>query len=95
MRRLRFRWVGRWGMRWAPDSREIAYVVNLEKVPAESTNNDVFTLRLDEAGPKAEKVSTSPGSDDGPAYSPDGKWLAWRSQERDGFESDQVSVDGD
>ncbi|MDR3744538.1 MAG: hypothetical protein P4K80_00215, partial [Acidobacteriaceae bacterium] len=46
---------------WAPDSKEIAYVTNLDKVPAASTNNDVFTLRLDEPGAKAVKVSTSPG----------------------------------
>ncbi|HEY5328746.1 MAG TPA: S9 family peptidase [Acidobacteriaceae bacterium] len=76
------------GYAWAPDSKEIAYVTNLEKVKAASTNNDVFTLRLDEAGAVAKKVSTSLGSDDGPAYSPDGKWLAWRSQARNGFESD-------
>jgi len=40
----------------------------------------------------AKKVSTSPGSDDGPAYSPDGKWLAWRSQARNGFESDLFTL---
>ena len=80
------------GYAWAPDSKEIAYVTNLDKVPAASTNNDVFTLRLDEAGAKAVKVSTSPGSDDGPAYSPDGKWLAFRSQARNGFESDRFRL---
>ena len=67
---------------WAPDSKEIAYVTNLDKDPAASTNNDVFTLRLDEPGAKAVRVSTRPGSDDEPEYSPDGKWLAFRSQAR-------------
>jgi dipeptidyl aminopeptidase/acylaminoacyl peptidase len=80
------------GYAWAPDTKEIAYVTNLEKVKAASTNNDVFTLRLDEAGAVAKKVSTSPGSDDGPAYSPDGHWLAWRSQARNGFESDKFGL---
>jgi dipeptidyl aminopeptidase/acylaminoacyl peptidase len=80
------------GYAWAPDSKEIAYVTNLDKVPAASTNNDVFTLRLDQSGAKAVKVSTSPGSDDGPAYSPDGKWLAFRSQARNGFESDRFRL---
>ena len=47
---------------WAPDSKEIAYVTNLDKVPAASTNNDVFTLRLDEPGAKAVKVSTRRGA---------------------------------
>ncbi|HEY4357391.1 MAG TPA: S9 family peptidase [Acidobacteriaceae bacterium] len=80
------------GYAWSPDSHEIAYVTNLEKVKAESTNNDVFTLQLDEPGAMAKKVSTSPGSDDGPLYSPDGKWLAWRSQARDGYESDKFDL---
>jgi dipeptidyl aminopeptidase/acylaminoacyl peptidase len=72
----------------SPDGKEIAYVVNLDKVPAESTNNDVFVLQVGAEAGTAKKVSTSLGSDDGPAYSPDGKWLAWRSQKRGGFESD-------
>jgi dipeptidyl aminopeptidase/acylaminoacyl peptidase len=80
------------GYAWAPDSKEIAYVTNLDAVKAASTNNDVFTLRLDEPGAKAVKVSTSAGSDDGPAYSPDGKWLAFRSQARAGFESDRFRL---
>ena len=80
------------GYAWAPDSKEIAYVANLDKVPAASTNNDVFTLRLDEPGAKAVKVSTSLASDDGPQYSPDGKWLAFRSQARAGYESDKFNL---
>jgi dipeptidyl aminopeptidase/acylaminoacyl peptidase len=80
------------GYAWAPDSKEIAYVTNLDPVLAASTNNDVFTLRLDEPGAKAVKVSTSPGSDDGPQYSPDGKYLAFRSQARAGYESDRFDL---
>jgi len=76
----------------SPDGHEIAYVVNLDKVPAESTNNDIYTLQLGAEPGTAKKVSTSPGSDDGPAYSPDGKWLAWRSQARNGFESDKFDL---
>jgi dipeptidyl aminopeptidase/acylaminoacyl peptidase len=76
----------------SPDGKEVAYVVNLDPDPSSSTNNDVFTLRLDEPGAKAVKISTSPGSDDGPAYSPDGKYLAFRSQARAGFESDQFKL---
>ncbi len=80
------------GYAWAPDSHEIAYVTNLDAVKAASTNNDVFTLRIDEPGAKAVKVSTSLGSDDGPQYSPDGKWLAFRSQARAGYESDRFRL---
>jgi len=80
------------GYAWAPGSEEIAYVANLDLVPAASTNNDVFTLLLDDAVEKPRKISTSPGSDDGPAYSPDGKYIAFRSQARAGFESDRFRL---
>ena len=80
------------GYAWAPDSKEIAFVTNVDLVPAASTNNDVFTLRLDEAGARPVKISTSPGSDDGPAYSPDGRYLAFRSQARAGYESDRFRL---
>jgi dipeptidyl aminopeptidase/acylaminoacyl peptidase len=76
----------------SPDGKEIAYVTNLDKVPAESTNNDIFVLQVGAEPQTAKKVSTSPGSDDGPQYSPDGKWLAWRSQKRAGFESDKFNL---
>jgi dipeptidyl aminopeptidase/acylaminoacyl peptidase len=39
-----------------------------------------------------KKISTSPGSDSTPLYSPDGKYIAWRSQERAGFESDKLRL---
>jgi dipeptidyl aminopeptidase/acylaminoacyl peptidase len=80
------------GYAWAPGSEEIAYVTNVDLVPAASTNNDVFTLLLDDAGAKPRKVSTSMGSDDGPAYSPDGKYLAFRSQARATYESDRFRL---
>src|ERR1041385_2966082 len=38
---------------------------------------------------KPTKISTSPGADTTPLYSPDGKYLAWRSQSRAGFEADK------
>ena len=80
------------GYAWAPDSKEIAYVTNLDAVPAASTNNDVFTLRLDEPGARPVRISASPGSDDAPAYSRDGRWLAFRSQARAGYESDRFRL---
>ena len=59
---------------------------------AESTNNDIFTLEPTADPATAKKVSTSKGSDDGPQYSPDGKYLAWRSQARNGYESDKIDL---
>jgi len=83
---------GPMGYAWSPGSEEIAYVTNLDLVPAVSTNNDVFTLLLDDPGARPRKISTSMGSDDGPAYSPDGKYIAFRSQARAGYESDRFRL---
>ena len=80
------------GYAFSPDSKELAYVVNLDEVPAASTNNDIYTIQLGDAVPKPVKISTSLGSDDGPAYSPDGRWIAFRSQERMGYEADRFRL---
>jgi len=76
----------------SPDSKELAFTENLDPEPATSTNADIFTLDLTDAAAKPVKVSTSPGGDFNPAYSPDGKWLAWRSQARAGYESDKFRL---
>jgi dipeptidyl aminopeptidase/acylaminoacyl peptidase len=70
----------------------LAFTENLDPVPAISTNADIFTLDLTDPSSKARKISTSPGGDFNPAYSPDGKYLAWRSQARNGYESDKFRL---
>ncbi len=74
----------------SPDGQELAYTSNIDEVEATSTNNDIFLVPM--AGGTPKKISTSPGSDSTPLYSPDGKWIAWRSQARAGFESDKSSL---
>ena len=76
----------------SPDSGEIAFTENVDPEPATSTNSDIFTLDLTDPKAKPVKVSTSPGGDSNPAYSPDGKYLAWRSQARAGYESDKFRL---
>jgi dipeptidyl aminopeptidase/acylaminoacyl peptidase len=76
----------------SPDSKELAFTENLDPQPAISTNADIFTLDLTNPTAKPVKVSTSPGGDFSPAYSPDGKYLAWRSQARAGYEADKFRV---
>jgi len=46
-------------------------------------------LRTAHATASPKKISTSRGADSTPLYSPDGKYLAWRSQARAGFEADK------
>jgi len=77
---------------FSPDGTEIAFEENLDPVPAISTNGDIFTLRLDDPNAKPVKISTSPGGDHSPQYSPDGRYIAWRSQARAGYESDRFRL---
>ena len=74
----------------SPDGQEVAYTSNIDEVPAASTNNDIFVVPI--AGGTPKKISTSPGSDSTPLYSPDGKWIAWRMQKRNGYESDRFRL---
>jgi dipeptidyl aminopeptidase/acylaminoacyl peptidase len=71
----------------SPDGQELAYTSNIDEVEATSTNNEICVVPMTGGTPR--KISTSPGSDSTPLYSPDGKWIAWRSQPRAGFESDK------
>ena len=80
------------GCAFAPDGKELAFTEKLVDDEAISTNSDIFTLDLTDPKAKPVKVSTSPGGDSDPAYSPDGKWLAWRSQARAGYESDRFRL---
>jgi len=71
----------------SPDGQEIAYTSNIDEVEATSTNNEILVVPMIGGAPK--KISTSPGADTTPLYSPHGKYLAWRSQARAGFEADK------
>ncbi len=71
----------------SPDGQEVAYTSNIDEVEATSTDDEVFVVSI--AGGTPKKISTSPGADTTPLYSPDGKYLAWRSQARAGFEADK------
>jgi dipeptidyl aminopeptidase/acylaminoacyl peptidase len=69
------------------DSKEVCYSMNADPVPAISTNADLYVVPI--AGGDAVKITINPGADASPQYSPDGKWLAYRSQARAGYEADR------
>ena len=61
------------GCAFAPDSKELAFTENLD---------------LTNPAAKPVAISTSQGGNFNPAYSLDGKFIAWRSEARAGYESD-------
>jgi len=70
----------------SPDGREVVYARNTDKRQEVSTNSDLFTAQI--AGGTPKRLTTRTGADTSPRYSPDGHWIAYRSQARAGYESD-------
>jgi len=65
---------------WSPDGRSIAFTSNRTADPDANQNTDIFVVPADSAagdGVKPRAVTTSPGADSAPAWSPDGKWIAY------------------
>ena len=73
---------------FSPDSAELAFARNTDKVEATSTNGDIFVAPL--AGGEARRITASNLANDlSPQYSPDGRFIAYRAQSKPGFESDR------
>lgn len=79
---------GSCGCAFSPDSKELAFTENLDTEPATSISASIFTLDLSDPTAKAKKISSAKGGNFNPAYSPDGKYIAWRAEDRPGYESD-------
>jgi dipeptidyl aminopeptidase/acylaminoacyl peptidase len=76
---------------FSPDGQEICYTSNHDKVEATSTNNDLWIVPVT-GGPAKNITADNPASDSTPLYSPDGKYIAYRAQQRPGYESDRVRL---
>jgi len=86
---------------FSPDGQEICYASNHDKNPAASTNNDLWIVPVSVgAGDSPAQVlaktknitADNPSSDSSPLYSPDGRYIAYRAQQRPGYESDRFRL---
>ncbi len=73
---------------FSPDSRELAYLRNPDKVEAISTNSDVYIVPT-AGGPTRNITVRNLGYEDSPIYTKDGKYILYRSQATAGFEADR------
>ncbi|MGO9402000.1 MAG: prolyl oligopeptidase family serine peptidase [Terriglobales bacterium] len=76
---------------FSPDGHEICYTSNHDKVEAISTNNDLWIVSVN-GGAAKNITADNPASDSTPLYSPDGKYIAYRAQQRPGYESDRFRL---
>lgn len=78
---------------WSPDGQKIIY--SCKKLSGKaytlSTNTDLYLYDL-ETGKTTNLTEENKGYDKSPTFSPDGKWLAWTSMAREGYESDQTRL---
>jgi dipeptidyl aminopeptidase/acylaminoacyl peptidase len=71
----------------SPDGQVIAVALHGDSVVADNTNVDVYLIGP--AGASLRPITSNRGADNTPRFSPDGRWLAYLSMERAGFEADR------
>ncbi|MEK6687613.1 MAG: DPP IV N-terminal domain-containing protein, partial [Gemmatimonadota bacterium] len=66
---------------WSPDGRSIAFVSNRDPVDG-SYNSDLWIVGSDDTtrGSSTRRLTSNGGQDGSPAWSPDGKWIAYTTQ---------------
>lgn len=64
---------------WSPDGTRIAFVSNRTAEPDANSNSDIWIVAADntDMGATVLQVTTNPGSDGSPAWSPDGRSIAY------------------
>ena len=73
---------------WNADGSILAFTSEPLEDQAKSTNSDIWLVSVAGGEPR-NKTAGNPGADAQPAFSADGRLLAWVSQARAGFEADQ------
>jgi dipeptidyl aminopeptidase/acylaminoacyl peptidase len=64
---------------WSPDGTKVAFVANRTDNPDGNSNSDIWVVDADndDRGANLVQITTNPGSDSNPVWSPDGEWIAY------------------
>ena len=80
------------GYAFSPDGREIAYTAKDQgRAEAWTTDVNVYVMPV-AGGPPTVITRANTAVDQNPVYSPDGRYIAYGSMRRGGFESDRVRL---
>lgn len=71
----------------SPEGNEVCFVSNHDGDEAFSTNKDLFVVPIG-GGESKDITAANTATDDDPQYSPDGKYIAYRTQKIPRYESD-------
>ncbi len=73
---------------FSPDTSELAVASNHDPDPESSTNSDLWLISLNDANARPRNITASNhGYDNSPLYSPDGRYVAYRTQLQPRYES--------
>ena len=75
---------------WSPRGDEVAFLSNHEPDPDANNNSDIFAV--DMSG-RVRQITNTAGCEYEPAWSPDGKWIAYTATRRDVTTIDSVAED--
>ena len=88
---------------FSPDSQQLAVLRNPDKIEAISTNSDIYLVPIPGTSRKPVDMQwrdgdvknitvNNRGYDVSPVYTSDGKYILFRSQQREGFEADRWRI---
>ena len=80
---------------WAfsPDGESLVFVARVAgDAEAWSTDTDLYRVATRGEAKPENLTADNDATDTGPVYSPDGRYLAWRSMRRPGFEADRYRI---
>ena len=88
---------------WSPDAKWLVYTGGRTPGPGQPQNLDIYVIASDGSG-QEKRLTTAPGVDDGPEYTPDGKYIYFNSSRSglmqiwrmapDGSNQEQITNDG-